>query len=115
MIELIQKLKEQYGLKIVVVSNEGRELNEYRIRKFKLDGFVDSFVSSCFVHVRKPDVDIFRLALDIAQVPARHVVYIDDTQMFTQIAKGLGIRSILHTSYKSTCAKLASFGLKVEK
>ena len=41
MIELIAKLKAQYGLKIVVVSNEGRELNDYRIRKFKLDGFVD--------------------------------------------------------------------------
>jgi len=26
--------------------------------------------------------------------------------MFVQIAEGLGIRSILHTNYKSTCAKL---------
>jgi putative hydrolase of the HAD superfamily len=75
MIGLIRKLKAKYGLKIVVVSNEGRELNEYRIRKFKLDGFVDSFISSFFVDVCKPDADIFRLALDIAQVPARNVVY----------------------------------------
>ena len=66
-----RKLKVRYGLKIAVVSNEARELNAYRIRKFKLDGFVDFFISSCFVHVRKPDADIFRLALDIAQVPAR--------------------------------------------
>jgi len=115
MIELIRKLKAQYGLKIAVVSNEGRELNEYRIRKFKIDGFVDSFISSCFVHVRKPDTDIFRLALDITQIPPRHVVYIDDTPMFVQIAEGLGIRSILHTDYKSTCLKLASFGLEVIK
>jgi len=67
MIELIQKLKAQHGLKICVVSNEGRELNEYRIGKFKLDEFVDSFISSCFVHIRKPDAEIFRLALDIAK------------------------------------------------
>jgi putative hydrolase of the HAD superfamily len=113
MIGLIRKIKEKYGIKIVVVSNEGRELNEYRIRKFKLDGFVDSFISSCFVHVRKPDADIFRLALDIAQVPARNVVYIEDNPMFVRIAEGLGIKSILHTEYKSTCAKLASFGLEV--
>jgi putative hydrolase of the HAD superfamily len=57
MIGLVRKLKAKYGLEIVVVSNEARELNLHRIRKFKLDGFVDSFVSSCFVHVRKPDVD----------------------------------------------------------
>ena len=112
MIKLVRELKSKYGLKIVVVSNEGRELNAYRIRKFKLDGFVDSFISSCFVHVRKPDADIFRLALDIAQAPAGQVVYVDNTPMFVQIAEGLGIRSVLHTDYRSTCAKLASLGLQ---
>ena len=112
MIKLVARLKVRHGLKIAVVSNEGRELNAYRIRKFKLDGFVDSFISSCFVHVRKPDADIFRLGLDIAQTPARQVVYIENTPMFVQVAEGLGIRSILHTDYRSTCAKLASFGLQ---
>jgi len=111
MIELVRKLKAKYGLKIAVVSNEARELNSHRIRKFKLYEFVDLFISSCFVHVRKPDADIFRLALDIAQAPARQVVYIENTPMFVQIAEGLGIRSILHTDYRSTCAKLASLGL----
>jgi putative hydrolase of the HAD superfamily len=112
MIQLVRHLKIKYGLKIVVVSNEGRELNAYRIRTFKLDEFVDSFISSCFVHLRKPDPNIFRLALDIAQVPAHQVVYIENTPMFVQIAEGLGIRSILHTDHKSTCTKLASFGLQ---
>jgi HAD superfamily hydrolase (TIGR01509 family) len=112
MIDLVRRLKVRHGLKIAAVSNEGRELTAYRIRKFKLDGLVDSFISSCFVHVRKPDADIFRLALDIVQVPARQAVYIENTPMFVQIAEGLGIRSILHTDYKSTCAELASFGLQ---
>jgi putative hydrolase of the HAD superfamily len=74
---------------------------------------VDSFISSCFVHLRKPDADIFRLALDIAQTPAGQVVYIENTPMFVQVAEGLGIRSILHTDYRSTCAQLASVGLEV--
>jgi len=113
-IELFAQLKVRYGLKIAVVSNEAREVNAYRIRKFKLDGFVDSFISSCFVHLRKPDADIFRLALDISQAPAQQVVYIENTPMFVQIAEGLGIRSILHTDYKSTCVKLASLGLRNE-
>jgi len=113
MIELVRKLKARHGLKVAVVSNEARELNSYRIRKFKLDGFVDFFISSCFVHLRKPDVDIFRVALDIAQVPANQVVYIENLLMYVQVAEGLGIRGICHTDYKSTCAKLASFGLEV--
>lgn len=112
MIGLFAGLKIRHGLKIVVVSNESREVNAYRIRQFRLDRLADTFVSSCFVHLRKPDTDIFRLALDIAMAPARHVLYIDNTAMFVRIAQGLGIRGILHTDYKSTCAKLAAFGLQ---
>jgi putative hydrolase of the HAD superfamily len=111
MLELVCSLKARYGLKTVVLSNEARELNGYRIRKFKLDGFVDAFISSCYVHLHKPDIDIFRLALDIAQTPARQVAYIENTPMFVQIAEGLGIRGIVHLDYKSTRAKLAALGL----
>jgi putative hydrolase of the HAD superfamily len=112
LIDLIGKLKAKYGLKIVVVSNEARELNAYRIGKFKLGKFVDAFISSCYVHLRKPDADIFRLALDVAQVPARHVLFIDNTPMFVQIAESQGIRSIRHTDFTSTRAKLAALGLQ---
>ncbi len=113
MIGLVRRLKSKYGLKIAVVSNEGRELNAHRVQTFKLDRFVDFFISSCFVHFRKPDEDIFRMALDIAQVPVRQVVYIDDRAMFVQIAKSLGIHGIHHTDYKSTRAKLAALGLGI--
>lgn len=111
MIELAHRLKAQHGLKIIVVSNESRELNEYRIQKFKLDSFVDTFISSCFVHLRKPNVEIFRLALDISQAQPKQVLFIENTSIFVQIAEGLGIQSLLHTDYKSTCIKLASYGL----
>jgi putative hydrolase of the HAD superfamily len=115
MLDLVAQLKIRNGLKIAVVSNEARELNAFRIRKFKLDRIVELFVSSCFVHIRKPDADIFRLALDIAQVPAEQVVFIDNTPMFVQIGESLGICSILHTDYKSTSAKLAALGLEAGK
>ena len=111
MIELVARLKRRYALRVVVVSNEARELNAYRIRQFKLGRVVDCFVSSCFVHVRKPDADIFRLALDLAQVPAGQVVYLENTAMFVQIAEGLGIRSVLHKDYRSTRKRLAALGL----
>ena len=112
MLELVIQLKTQYGLKIAVVSNEARELNAHRIGTFKLNRFVDFFISSCFVHLRKPDANIFRLALDIAQTPVEQIVYIENTPMFVEIAEGLEIQSILHTDYASTRAKLAAFGLR---
>lgn len=111
MIALVRELKAKYGLKIAVVNNEGRELNEHRIRQFKLNEFVDFFISSCFVHFRKPDADIWKVALDIAQVPLDQVVYIDDRPMFVQVAEGLGIRGITHKKYEQTKAALAAMGL----
>lgn len=115
MIKLMRQLKAKYGLKVLVLNNEARELNDYRIHKFKLDEFVDAFVSSCLVRLHKPDADIFRLALDIAQTPAHQIVYIENTAMFVQVADGLGIRGLLHTDYRSTCAKLAALGLKTDE
>ena len=115
MIALMRSLKTKYGLKVLVLSNEGRELNAHRIREFKLDAFVDAFISSCFVHLRKPDPEIFRLALDIAQVPPQHVLYIENTPMFIQVAESLGIPSLLHTDYASTSRKLALLGLDQDR
>ncbi|CAN5508944.1 HAD family phosphatase [soil metagenome] len=106
MIALFRQLKETYLLKIAVVSNEGRELNAHRIQTFRLNEFVDFFISSSFVHVRKPDADIFRIALDIAQVPVSQVLYIDDRPMFVSVAESLGINGICHIDYPSTKAKL---------
>jgi putative hydrolase of the HAD superfamily len=111
MLELMRYLKKQYCLKIAVVSNECRELTEHRINTFKLNDFVDFFISSCFVHFRKPDADIFRVALDTAQVPAKQVLYIEDRPMFVQVAESLGIKGITHRDFQSTAKKLSLHGL----
>ncbi len=87
MLALVRRLKARYGLKVVVVCDEGRGLNAYRIRNFKLAGFLDAFISSCFVHVRKPAPGIFRLALDVSQVDAARVVCIENTPMFVRVGE----------------------------
>jgi putative hydrolase of the HAD superfamily len=112
MIELVQELKQRYGLKIAAVSNEGRELTLHRVKKFKLSSFIDFFISSCFVHLRKPDRDMYRLALDCAQVEAEQVVYVDDRPMFVEVAATLGIKGVHHRDFASTRNDLANFGLE---
>lgn len=115
MIALIKELKAQYSLKIVAVSNEARELNGYRIHTFGLNSFIDFFISSCYVKVRKPDKAIFKMALDTAQVAPDKVIYIDDVQMFTDIATDIGIKSILHTDTLSTFKALAALGFHTDQ
>jgi putative hydrolase of the HAD superfamily len=112
MLALVQRLKKKHGLKVAVLSNEGRELAEYRIKQFKLNDFVDFFIVSSFVHFRKPDTDIFKIAIDTAQVKPEQVVYLEDRAMFVQVANTLGIRGLRHTDFNTTTEHLKKFGLK---
>ena len=111
MLALVTRLKQQHGLKVAMLSNEGRELTAYRVAKFRLDAIADVFVSSCYVGLLKPDCDFYRLALDLTQTPAEWALYIENTPMFVEVAEGLGINCILHADYKTTSARLKSFGL----
>ncbi len=113
MIELVRGVKEKHRLKVAVVSNEGRELTVDRIERFGLREFVDVFVVSSFVHLRKPDEDIFRLALDVAQAAPERVVYLDDRQMFTEVACRLGMHVVWHRDAAATRAALAKLGLSL--
>ncbi len=114
MLKLIRELKARYHLKIVSVNNEGRELMVHRTNSFALDSLIDFFVSSCYVHFRKPDMDMFQLALDIAQVPKEQILFIDDRSMFVEVARTLGMQGICHTNYAATRSALASYGLILE-
>jgi putative hydrolase of the HAD superfamily len=113
MIDLVKNVKLRNGLKIVAVNNEGRELSLYRIHRFQLHSFIDFFVSSCYVHLRKPDADMYHMALNMAHAGVEHSLYIDDRLLFVEVARGLGINGIHHTDHKSTRKALASFGVSL--
>jgi putative hydrolase of the HAD superfamily len=104
-------LKEHHHLRVAAVSNEGRELTEYRVGTFGLSRLIDSFVCSCFVHLRKPDEDIFRMALDTTQAKPEEAAYVDDRRMFVEVAGGLGLRSLHHEDLRTTRNALADLGL----
>ncbi|MBL8110677.1 MAG: HAD hydrolase-like protein [Anaerolineales bacterium] len=89
--------------------------NAYRVRQFQLNTFIGFFVSSSFVHFRKPDADIYRMALDIAQASPKQVLYIDDRSLFVEVAEGLGIRGIVHKEYNATQKAMEAFGLSLTR
>ncbi len=79
----------------------------YRIRQFQLSEFVDFFIVSSFVHFRKPDTDIFKIALDTAQVAPGQVLYLEDRPMFVQVAETIGIKGLHHVDYKTSLEKIS--------
>lgn len=90
------------GVKCYAVNNEGKELNDYRVKKFGLHRFFDGFVSSCEVGMRKPDPGIFTLAMGIAQAGPDECLYFDDRPMLVEAARRLGIDGRVHEGFEPT-------------
>lgn len=103
---MIEFKKKRPDLKFISINNEARELNRYRIDTFKLHELFDAFVSSCEVGMRKPDPDIFRLAIGIAQVKPEESIYIDDRAMLAKAASKLGLRAFQHVDFKNTIQQI---------
>jgi putative hydrolase of the HAD superfamily len=108
-LSFFKEFKKKHNLRVIAISNEGRELNNYRIKKFKLNELFDAFVSSSYVHYRKPDVDIFRMASDISQTEPMHSIYIDDRLMFVEIAQTLGMHGLHYKGLDDAKNQLKKF------
>ncbi len=108
MLNFVSSLKKDHQLKVIAISNEGRDLAEYRIKTFRLDSVIDTFFVSCFVHYQKPDPHIYQMALDVLQMAKDRIIYVDDRPNLIEAGAKLGIRGIVHTSFESTRSQLLS-------
>ncbi len=93
------------------LNNESRELNYYRIEKFGLRMMFRLFISSCFVGFRKPERDIYRMALEITQVPAEQCCFIDDRALNLECAAKLGMHTIQMQKVEQLREDLAKLGV----
>ncbi|MGA8143895.1 MAG: HAD family phosphatase [Candidatus Acidiferrales bacterium] len=79
---------------MAALNNESKEINEYRIERFKLRNHFEVFFSSCYLGVRKPDVRIFELVLEITQRKPASCVMIDDRELNLECARELGLQTV---------------------
>jgi putative hydrolase of the HAD superfamily len=110
-IALARELRDSAKYLMGTINNESRELNEYRISRFELRGIFQSFVSSCFVGLRKPDETIYRLALDLTQRSASECCFIDDRETNLQAPARMGIQTILMKSASQLREDLLKLGV----
>ena len=93
------------------INNESRELNLYRIEKNGLRNLFRVFVSSCFVGLRKPEADIYRMALELTQMPAEQCCFIDDRALNLECATQLGMHTIQMQNAEQLQRSLADLGV----
>jgi len=106
LLQWMKEWKRDCGFRVISINNEGKELNNYRVKKFKLHECFDAFISSCDVKMRKPDPNIFLLALGIAQAKPDQCYYFDDRLFQVETARSLGMHAFHHTSFEETKAIL---------
>jgi putative hydrolase of the HAD superfamily len=98
---------------IGAVNNEPLELNEYRIEAFRLRRDFQVFFSSCYLHARKPEEMIFRIALEVTQRPAQECVFIDDRLLNLENPRRLGMNTIHYQSAALLRRELQTYGVEV--
>lgn len=110
-IEFLGLLGRKVHLLLATLNNESLELNLYRIRTFGLTRYFDVFLSSCYLGVRKPNPEIYRLALGITQRRPEQTVFIDDRPENLVPARGVGMRAIHFQNPSQLASELKELGI----
>lgn len=113
-VAFFKQVKLANKLKMGLISNEGQGITEHRVGKFGLRQLADFMVISHYVHMRKPDHEIWRLALNLAQAQPHESIYVDDREMFVNVAAELGFAAVHHTSLEETRSRFRELGLAVD-
>jgi putative hydrolase of the HAD superfamily len=100
---------------MAALNNESKEINEYRIRQFKLRDYFEVFFSSCYLGVRKPDVKIYKVVLEITQREPSKCVMIDDRELNLECARELGLQTIHVKNLAQMKEDLARIGVTAAK
>ncbi len=110
---VLDKLARMEKYFIGSINNEPLELNEYRIKAFHLRRDFQVFFSSCYLHTRKPEEMIYRIALEVTQRPAEECVFIDDRPLNLENPRKLGFKTIHYQDAEQLRAELKSYGVEV--
>jgi putative hydrolase of the HAD superfamily len=100
---------------MAALNNESREINEYRIRQFKLKNYFEVFFSSCYLGVRKPDIAIYQRVMEIMQRQPSACVMIDDRELNLECARELGLQTIHVKNLDQLKQDLAKLGITADK
>ena len=95
--DLMDKLKNNYSVWLLSNTNPYHIIKENRTEIFgKIDGAIYSYAVGC----RKPELDIYKIALDQADTKPEHALFIDDLEENIVAAKSLNIDAIHYVSYE---------------
>ena len=112
-LDLARHLAASGKFTMATINNESRDMNLYRIETYKLREIFQFFVSSCYVGLRKPEKDIYRLALEISQCKPEECCFLDDRSLNLECAQHLGMHTIQVQNAKQVREELGNLGVQI--
>jgi putative hydrolase of the HAD superfamily len=108
---VLKEISASNGCMVGALNNEARETNEFRFGKFGLRQYFKVALSSCYVGLRKPELAMYRRALDILGSPPQRVLFIDDREENVAGAVAAGIKAIRFTGEAALWEELDRLGV----
>jgi len=108
-VELIPQLKDKYEL--AILSNHAKEWSQFMIKEFDFFRHFHHIIFSCDVGLRKPDPQIYKLAMTKLGCEAEECLFIDDKQRNTDGAQKVGMKTIVLENTSRLREELFNFGV----
>lgn len=104
---------------IACLSNDVSEWSKKLRIKFELERYIQDWIISGDVGFRKPDPNIYRVAITRLGVSPQQIIFIDDRLKNIQAAKEAGFQTILFTQEKvetklSVCTSFEDLATKIK-
>ena len=108
---LLRRLKERH--KLVALTNTNELHISHMKRSIPSLALFHHIIASCDVGLRKPDPQIYRVALERAGVQPREAIYVDDRPELVEAGRSVGLAAIRFESLPQLEHDLRQLGLNV--
>lgn len=108
---LIDKLKDK-GIKVLVLSNYGRDAYEASEKIFEFLKHIDGGVISCYVKTVKPEPEIYDAIIEKYGLDPAKALFFDDRLENVHAARSKGIKAVcVDNGYESIINGLSKYGI----
>ncbi|MEN8252618.1 MAG: HAD-IA family hydrolase, partial [Patescibacteria group bacterium] len=111
MVELIENLKENYT--VCCLSNAS-DLDVIMDTETGIDMLFDIYVNSCETHSKKPEQQIFEIALEKLNVKADECIFIDDREKYLLTPEKMKFKVLLFENVQKLKSELRLLDIKIE-
>ena len=110
-IGILQELSASPRYMLGAFNNEPRETQEHRFRQFELSRYFQVTLTSCYLHLRKPDLSFYRKVLDLLGRPVERILFIDDRKENVRTALEVGMKALQFENAEQLRLDLKTMGV----